>query len=258
MLKSIIIRGFRLFSELQIKRLNRINLIIGKNNSGKSCLLEAIQVYASRGNPRVLHELISGRDEYWESPTTDSQNRRVEKLESPVKHLFHGYHLPEINKNGIEIGPIDRKKDRVTIQTKAYQISEDEEGRRRRIVIDEDREITELVDVEIGLQIKEGMKGSQLFPLPFDPRSPIYRRRPILEQEDEANIVQIVPTRNLEELKVALLWDRVNLTDLESEVISCLKIVESGIQGIALVGDTSSRYIGDTSSRYNRIPIIRC
>lgn len=42
MLKSLIIKNFRLFRELQIDTLNRVNLIAGKNDSGKTALLEAL------------------------------------------------------------------------------------------------------------------------------------------------------------------------------------------------------------------------
>ncbi len=42
MIKSILIKNFRLFENLEIKDLNRINLIVGNNNSGKSTILESI------------------------------------------------------------------------------------------------------------------------------------------------------------------------------------------------------------------------
>ncbi len=42
MLKIIIIKKFRLFRDLTLKSLNRVNLIAGENNSGKTALLEAL------------------------------------------------------------------------------------------------------------------------------------------------------------------------------------------------------------------------
>lgn len=47
-LDSLEIRNFRGFNHLQIERLARVNLIVGKNNVGKSSLLEAIELYARR------------------------------------------------------------------------------------------------------------------------------------------------------------------------------------------------------------------
>jgi AAA15 family ATPase/GTPase len=50
-LNSFSIRNFRLFQAIEVKRLGRVNLIVGKNNSGKSAFLEAVQVYASNASP---------------------------------------------------------------------------------------------------------------------------------------------------------------------------------------------------------------
>ena len=42
MLKSISLTNFRGFASLELKDLQRVNLIVGQNNSGKTSLLEAI------------------------------------------------------------------------------------------------------------------------------------------------------------------------------------------------------------------------
>ena len=47
MLTSLEIKNFRTFAHLRIERLGQVNLILGKNNVGKTTLLEALQVYAS-------------------------------------------------------------------------------------------------------------------------------------------------------------------------------------------------------------------
>jgi len=62
-LPSLEIRHFRAFQHLRIDRLGRVNLIVGKNNVGKTCILEALQVYARNGAPDVLWSILSGRDE---------------------------------------------------------------------------------------------------------------------------------------------------------------------------------------------------
>ena len=50
MLERLHIRNYRVFNDLKIDRLSRINLIAGKNNSGKTSLLEAIFLLAGGGN----------------------------------------------------------------------------------------------------------------------------------------------------------------------------------------------------------------
>ena len=50
MLERLHIRNYRVFNDLKIDQLSRINLIAGKNNSGKTSLLEAIFLLAGGGN----------------------------------------------------------------------------------------------------------------------------------------------------------------------------------------------------------------
>ncbi len=58
-LNSLKIRNFRGFRHLQIERLGRVNLIVGKNNVGKSNLLEALQIYAGRAStPAIISEIM--------------------------------------------------------------------------------------------------------------------------------------------------------------------------------------------------------
>lgn len=50
-LQNILIKNFRGFDYLKIDKFNQINLLIGKNNSGKSSLLEAIFLLIGMSNP---------------------------------------------------------------------------------------------------------------------------------------------------------------------------------------------------------------
>ena len=61
-LKHLQIRNFRVFNEFKIDRLSRINLIAGRNNSGKTSLLEAIFLLSGAGNAQMAinHNVIRG------------------------------------------------------------------------------------------------------------------------------------------------------------------------------------------------------
>lgn len=68
MLQSIAIRHFRGFRELEIARMGRLNLLTGRNNAGKTSLLEAIFLLSGGGNARmavaanVVRTVTSSRD----------------------------------------------------------------------------------------------------------------------------------------------------------------------------------------------------
>jgi len=63
MLDSLHIKNFRCFEDLTIPSLGRINLIVGKNNSGKSTLLDAMYMYAASGNATAIHYILGARNE---------------------------------------------------------------------------------------------------------------------------------------------------------------------------------------------------
>src|SRR5437016_14639170 len=89
LLDSLEIEGFRAFRHLRIERLGRVNLIVGKNNVGKSSLLEAIQLYASRGYPPLIWELLDARDESSIRPSQVRASALEDALES-LRYLFSG------------------------------------------------------------------------------------------------------------------------------------------------------------------------
>jgi predicted ATP-dependent endonuclease of OLD family len=58
-LNSLMVRNFRAFHNLKIEYLSRVNLLVGKNNVGKTSLLEALQMYARRAStPTIISEIM--------------------------------------------------------------------------------------------------------------------------------------------------------------------------------------------------------
>src|SRR5436305_6361861 len=98
-LPSLEVQGFRGFQNLRIEKLGRVNLIVGKNNIGKSSLLEAIQLYATRAYPPVLWQILAARNE-------DKRRQQIEKALSSVKYLFFGRKDITGLTDTIKIGPI--------------------------------------------------------------------------------------------------------------------------------------------------------
>ena len=64
MLKELYISNYRLFDELTIPDLGQVNLIAGKNNTGKTALLEALRIWAARGNSSVVNHLLKVRGQF--------------------------------------------------------------------------------------------------------------------------------------------------------------------------------------------------
>ncbi|MCI0615553.1 ATP-binding protein, partial [bacterium] len=88
LLKSLEICNFRAFRHLRVNTLGRVNLIVGKNNIGKTCLLEALRLYARRGSPDVIIDLLESRDE--NKLPTSAEVIDSESQASNLKYLFYG------------------------------------------------------------------------------------------------------------------------------------------------------------------------
>lgn len=89
MLTSVNISNYRGFKTYGMEGLARVNLFVGKNNSGKTALLEAIHLVASGGDPWALAEAAQRRGEM--SPGRDGRERFPE-----LTHFFFGH--------GLEVG----------------------------------------------------------------------------------------------------------------------------------------------------------
>lgn len=255
MLKSFQISNFRLFQHLEIERLNRVNLIVGKNNAGKSTFLEAVTLYASNASPSVFLDLVESRQENWVSEAqTQSQNFTG----NSVRHLFFGHKLPKIGEQGILVGEIFPNT-KIHISAAAYQNKADDEDTVRKIrvsgiqldLFDEDPS-----SFEVFLVAEEGERTRRLFRLDGEDMRGLRRNTTIrLYQRQDAEfklICQIVSTGNMSNRKLAALWDLTSLTNLESDVISSLSLIDRRVSGVAFVEDINQKRSGE-----NRIPLIK-
>lgn len=64
MLTQLKIQNFRLFKHLHIEDLRRINLFAGKNNSGKTALLEALRIMAAGEDLSVMEYILQQRGQH--------------------------------------------------------------------------------------------------------------------------------------------------------------------------------------------------
>jgi hypothetical protein len=89
MISSFHIEGYRGFRRLDMVDLGQINLIVGKNNNGKTSILEALHLLTSRGDVSALWQLLSRRGERF----SGVQDPQRPQLELEVAHLFTGHDL---------------------------------------------------------------------------------------------------------------------------------------------------------------------
>ena len=86
MLTRIEIDNYRGFTSYRMDGLSQVNLLVGKNNSGKTALAEAIHLVTAGGDPIVLAEAAQRRGEMTAS---DDSSR----LFPDLTHFFHGHQI---------------------------------------------------------------------------------------------------------------------------------------------------------------------
>lgn len=241
-LPSLAVQGFRGFQDLRIEKLGRVNLIVGKNNIGKSSLLEAIHVYATRAYPRLLWQILAAHDE-------DRRSESGEESLSSLKYLFFGRKdITGPTTNAIKIGPIDNPDWQLRLAIGFYAQKVDEEGGRGwQILSPEEYNIAEDPTPRFSIYLGENFTTTALIAPRFAPR---YTRpaRFLGTESQEINVVSI-DSNGLDKLTIAQLWDQIALTDHEQEVLNALRIVAPGIEAISLVSSTEQSRV--------RIPIAK-
>ena len=86
MLKTLSIRGYRSFESYRLSQLARVNLVVGKNNCGKTSLLEAVELAVSKGDPAVLYNSVARRGDM-----RGNYSRRTRESPIDLSHVFFGH-----------------------------------------------------------------------------------------------------------------------------------------------------------------------
>lgn len=248
MIESFTVRNFRLFRSCCVEPLRRVNLFVGKNNSGKSALLEAVQIYAAGASGALLWNLLHPRHESWHG---DVESVGEDEIGSPIRHLFRNHRLPGPGEEGLRLGPTEGSTGSLHIHTAAYlrELDEEEGVFTRTRVEPEDLAGIE-TDLDLLLVADDGERTRILLNLQEFRRGPM-RPHALRRGVEERLPVQFVPTRAMESREIAALWDLVGLTPLEPKVIEGLRLIDPSIEDIAFVEDLSRR------PGQNRIPLAR-
>ena len=237
-LPSIEISGFRAFSSLRIQQLGKINLIIGKNNVGKSSLLEALRLYASNGSLSVASQILDSRDE---GRLTKRPRRTDLGLVQALPKLFHRDKGSGGIGKTISIGPIGEESQQLRIELGMYVRGEEDGRRVYKLASSSEAESTE--GLLPGLSVRRN-GFVELHMLTSD-----INRRYYPEDEEETAIYHYVAADGLTGSQIGALWDAVSLSETENDVIASLKIILPELDRVVMVGDSEEAR--------NRIPIAR-
>lgn len=239
-MKSIQIKKFRMIDSIDIQGLGQLNLIVGKNNAGKSTVLEAIRIFAKRGSPNTLLEVLSYRDETTAARLLDSEESLGEN--AALRQLFMGREFPGGDSSAIVIGDSESNEE-LNINYGFFKIIEtqenDDDGElvvtRKRVSIPKDSLALEPGAVQTLIIKMSGTQDSISYLNLETQDSPAARRLRSFGIERDTVPVHILSTRFLHPDRLAALWDQAILNNSEDAVLNALKLIEPNVQGLAFV-----------------------
>ena len=181
MLNSLDIKNYRNLKELRIGSLGRVNLITGKNNTGKSALLEAIAIYATQGDFALIYQLLEERGENFRR-TEESKNATESNIRA-LSSMFTNRNVRFEKNDAISIGSIENtssgeggfSEESVSLRFVRYvdETQKDNQGgtiSKRRIALENEID-RQLAYYKVGIEISFG-GVSITFPLDFDEDRP--------------------------------------------------------------------------------------
>lgn len=243
-LQSLSVNNYRAFRRLEIKKLGRANLIVGKNNVGKTCLLEVLWLYASKGSPEVIRQILAARNEL---DTRASEESQV----SAVKHLFYGRQVAGRGLETVSIQPdpaetltlrlialdrgiIERIEQVALLSSDPFGVSDLIDHLASRGLDTETQTSLESLIRTLSLQ-PSGEKGLILTVQWGQQFKIINENFKLISPGLQEIPAQFISSHGLDDIQVAQLWNQVYLTDLQDDVETALRLIEPDIKSVGLV-----------------------
>ena len=232
MLNSLLINNYKNIRHLSVPQLRRVNLVWGKNNVGKSSLLEALSIYASNGGLSQLYEILKMRGEDLNAFDTMNSVTTEDELNAFLP-LVKDYKRSILETDGVQVG--ESEENVVTIKLVRVSrirtnLSESGKTSTIRIVASVDAPQEEnVVSQSLGIQmanhskqldyvINLGGHGINEFGLLDTKRMPI-------------NVpFRYISSSGNQGASIYKLWSAVSMSESEDYVIKALQIIEPRIK----------------------------
>ena len=234
--------------------MGRVTLLVGRNGSGKTTVLEAVRAYASQGRYYVMFEILRERGELTRI-VDDGGNL---KFEIDWTTLFHGWEVSL--HDSISIGPAT-SGDQLRIET--ISLTENQASRLARIS-------PGVLEYDYPLALKAVFRTSEsVWPGWVVSSNDMAARNLAVHStsglqcpSNRSNlddsplppplICEVVGPGLLNSSDVARFWDKVALTDYEDHALRALRLIFGDkITGVAVIGDDSG------GSRAGRTAMVR-
>ncbi|HEX5869653.1 MAG TPA: AAA family ATPase [Longimicrobium sp.] len=227
-ISSFEIEGYRGIRHLRLPELGRVNLFVGLNNTGKTSLLEAAQLYASRTPKSVLASILrqrSGlRPRFASSRNRDVGPEQIGAAVNSVRSLFYGAFSGHGGKP-IRIGLIDGEGGSLTISVPWLA------------GLPADYEDSELeVYLELDSVLLEIAHRGTIASLTVD----WFLRRFGVILTGTSRSTALIPAQGLDAIRISEMWDQAASAGYAPEVEQALRTIVPELERVYLLGEPGS------------------
>lgn len=252
-IQSLTIERFRALRKLEIDGLGRVNLITGRNNTGKSSVLEALRILASYASPSVIYDILRFREE-----DTDEMDDVVRPVDTEGaflwSSLFHGFPQFSDNPEPFVIRSTGSQRTmELSVATILAATEQMSDGSRR--LTPTQPGLFDGADGIPALQVRVG-EMERLYSLKHL-QDYAFRSRPYrlgLQEAPRLTCVPVSPFGGEKTATLGNLWDIIALSDREKEVVEALRIIDPDIEAVSMVGGERPRSARTAIVRSKALP----
>ena len=218
---DLYIKGFRGIKDLTVPQLGHVTLVTGKNNTGKSSVLEALRLHTQNAAPAAVYGILLGREQHV-GMTEDEDSPDGPESALAVSPLFYGFPRFSARFEPIVISTRGRMgPNKLTIRVEWYREERDLGGNRQMILVEE---VSFEEPSGTAMLVAETGSGSMEYPIE---RLARYARQRQWSQPKSSNIarmpsVLIGPYGEESTNTLGPLWDGIALTSYVDDVVEAL------------------------------------
>lgn len=247
------IQGFRGIKDLEIPKLGRVTLITGKNNTGKSTVLESLRLHSQNAAPRVLLNILESREEHVRVFDEDERSYDPDYV-FPVSSLFYGFPQFSEDFNPIVISA-GGKSGLIWLNMQVKWVAETIDSNGNRRLIPGQQSFFEGMEPVPAL-VAETEESEQIWTLDHIHRQSRLRRGPLQRSSGRSRMpcVFVSPYSGERTGALSHFWREISLTDLEEQVVKALRIIDPDISAVNMVDDESNSRARTAIVRAKNIP----